>query len=251
MWTYPTYASNRCILSFRKGKDCFEYIGNRRFRVLVSCHVDRYSQAETKSAKGAIVSEIIQMVRNAPGGGYFARHDDEGNWMECGDDLAREKVGGLLRGSLHTQYKSAVPSKSKKRSSLRQDVDDDEEGNNTSRRSFHNSASTATPASTTTTSTTNAYPWNDSNDYDYDDDDILIASVNSTAIHHNHHHHQQLQQLQQQQDQQQQQQQHLQSSIMSLELSASSMCVEDLETSFSSLTFHSSNSSCNNCIAAT
>jgi len=93
-----------------KGKDYFDHVGNRRFRVLVSCHVERYAAASTKVAKSDIVTEIIASVRNA--GGCFAKfHQKDGRWYECGDALAREKVGGIFRDSLHTQYKSAAKTK--------------------------------------------------------------------------------------------------------------------------------------------
>jgi hypothetical protein len=93
-----------------RGKESFNHAGNRRFRTLASMFIDRYSQADTKAAKTAIVSEIITVIRQA--GGNFCKYYSKCDaWFEVGDHHAREKVSGLLRDLLHTQYRSSAKAK--------------------------------------------------------------------------------------------------------------------------------------------
>jgi hypothetical protein len=99
-----------------RGKDSFNHVGNRRFRALATMFIERYSGADRKAAKSAIVSEIITMIRQA--GGNFCKHK-RGTWFEVGDHYAREKVGALLRDLLHTQYRSSAKAKVVRRTTTR------------------------------------------------------------------------------------------------------------------------------------
>jgi hypothetical protein len=95
-----------------RGKDTFNHVGNQRFRTLASMFLERYSRAITKAAKSVIVSEIIDVIRNA--GGNFCKFK-KGVWVEVGNHCAREKVGSLLRDFLHTQYRSSAKAKISRR----------------------------------------------------------------------------------------------------------------------------------------
>jgi hypothetical protein len=91
-----------------RGRDCFESVGNRRFRILVQCQLGRYSLAETKAAKSRVVTDVVDAIRNA--GGAFVK-GKKGCWYEVGDAVAREKVGSLIRDFLFTRYRSSSKSK--------------------------------------------------------------------------------------------------------------------------------------------
>jgi hypothetical protein len=91
-----------------RGKDSFNHVGNRRFRILASMFIDRYSRADSKIAKSAIVSEIIAVIRQA--GGTFCKYQ-KGAWADVGEHQAREKVSSLLRDLLHTEYRSSAKAK--------------------------------------------------------------------------------------------------------------------------------------------
>jgi hypothetical protein len=92
-----------------RGKENFNHIGNRRFRILTSMSMERYSRTDNnKATKSAIVSEIVAIVRQA--GGNFCKYKT-GEWYEVGDYYAREKVSSLLRDLLHTQYRSSAKAK--------------------------------------------------------------------------------------------------------------------------------------------
>jgi hypothetical protein len=70
--------------------------------------IETYSEAASKAAKSAIVSKILEVIRQA--GGHFCKYES-GAWFDVGDHCAREKVSALLRDLLHTQYRSSAKSK--------------------------------------------------------------------------------------------------------------------------------------------
>jgi hypothetical protein len=107
-----------------RGKDSFNHVGNRRFRALASMFIERYSQSGSKVAKSAIVSEIIDVIRQA--GGNFCKVQ-KGAWFEVGDHQAREKVSALLRDLLHTQYRSSAKAKVARRWSMQRNQEQDEQ----------------------------------------------------------------------------------------------------------------------------
>jgi hypothetical protein len=109
-----------------RGRETFNHVGNRYFRILASTFIERYSQAGSKAgstagskaAKSAIVSEIIAIIRQKAGRNFYKY--ERGAWFEVGDQYAREKVGALLRDLLHTQYRSSAKAKSSRRKILKQ-----------------------------------------------------------------------------------------------------------------------------------
>jgi hypothetical protein len=103
-----------------RGKISFNHVGNRRFRILTGMFVERYSRADSRSAKSVIVSDIIAVIHQA--GGMFCKYH-RGVWAEVGDHQAREKVGSLLRDLLHTQYRSSAKAKVGRRWSMQNDQD--------------------------------------------------------------------------------------------------------------------------------
>jgi hypothetical protein len=90
---------------------CTASKGNRYLRFLVNNFRHPYSEARNKVQKSAIVSTIIDKVKQAsPKSGGFIKYED-GNWWEVDDAFAREKIGGLFRDFLHTQYRSSTKAK--------------------------------------------------------------------------------------------------------------------------------------------
>jgi hypothetical protein len=79
------YPGNYCVICGR-GKDCFNAVGNRRFRVIVSMFLERYSKTGTKTQKSRIVSEVVDVVRSS--GGVFCKLE-KGRWWDIGDITAR------------------------------------------------------------------------------------------------------------------------------------------------------------------
>jgi hypothetical protein len=95
-----------------RGKDSYNHTGNQGFRIFTSTFMERYSRADSKSAKSDFVFNIVTVVRQA--GGHFCKYE-KGAWFEVGDRCAREKVSSLLRDMLHTKYRSSAKAKTNRR----------------------------------------------------------------------------------------------------------------------------------------
>lgn len=123
----PDYKPNNSTVLCGRGKEYYNNVGNRRFRVLVSMHLNRYSAASSKALKSYIVSQVVDAVREAGGG--FVRFDKKRNaYIEVGDAVAREKVGAVFRDCLHEQYSSSSKAKAARarQSRLQQPVRDED-----------------------------------------------------------------------------------------------------------------------------
>lgn len=107
-----------------RGRIAVNHTGNKRFKLIVESSLQRYSNAPSKLAKSAIVSDIVETIRqSSPGGGFVKK---EGSmWYEAGDHLAREKVGQCLRDMLHSKYRSSTKAKKLSRK-VKQSMLDDE-----------------------------------------------------------------------------------------------------------------------------
>lgn len=95
-----------------RGRRAFDAIGNRRLAVIASLFVERYANATKKEEKTLIVSEILNMMQSAcPNRQHaFVRYSG-GRWFRVQNLHAREKIGTVLRDSLHSKYKSSTKSK--------------------------------------------------------------------------------------------------------------------------------------------
>jgi hypothetical protein len=95
-------------ISHRRGKDSYNHEGNKCLRILASTFAQRYSRADDKTVKSALVFNVVTMIRQA--GGHFCKYEN-GAWFEVGDRCAREKVSAYFRDMLHTQYRSSAKAK--------------------------------------------------------------------------------------------------------------------------------------------
>ena len=96
-----------------RGKASWNHSGNRHFRALVKRSTEAYSNVKTRAERSTIVSAIVDAVR-VKGNGFVKREDDV-EWIEVGDLLAREKIGQMLRNSLSNKYRSSIKSKKRRR----------------------------------------------------------------------------------------------------------------------------------------
>jgi hypothetical protein len=103
---------------------CADAIGNRRLRVIIGTFLEQYSKALSRIEKSTIVSTIVDIVQDACPVGAFVKFED-GQWWEVGDFAARERVGSMLRDSLHDQYKSSSKAKLARRRAKQEGSDKD------------------------------------------------------------------------------------------------------------------------------
>lgn len=93
-----------------RGKLNTEAIGNRRLRVLALTVLPQYKQCTNKIDKTAVVTRLVDMVREACPTGAFVKQIN-GRWWECDGHACREKVGYVLRDLLHERYRSSSKAK--------------------------------------------------------------------------------------------------------------------------------------------
>ena len=99
-----------------RGRKSSDAVGNRRLAVIASLFAQRYSEATKKDEKTHIVSAILEIMRSASPEPHhaFVRHC-KGSWFRVENLHAREKIGTVLRDTLHSKYRSSTKSKLAKR----------------------------------------------------------------------------------------------------------------------------------------
>lgn len=120
----PDYQPGPFDVICSRGSVPRKHAGNQWFISLVEQNCERYVQASGKMAKSLIVSEILDIVRS---NGGFVKQDEDQQWCETGDHLAREKIGQAFRDRLHTNYSSSSKAKLEKRKSNKSSNDNGSE----------------------------------------------------------------------------------------------------------------------------
>jgi hypothetical protein len=106
-----------------RGMKYTKAVGNRRLQVIATMFLHKYSLANRKDDKTEIVTEILEIVKNACPDEHFAfvkYHD--GRWWEVETLIAREKIGAVLRDSLHSKYRSSTKSKLARRRAQKRSI---------------------------------------------------------------------------------------------------------------------------------
>ena len=93
------------VLCDRK-KMARQHTGNLNFQKLIQKYSPDYGKAKSKPERSAVVTEIINAVRDKATGG-FVKFDRKMGWIEVGERLAREKTSSHLREALGNKYRSS------------------------------------------------------------------------------------------------------------------------------------------------
>jgi hypothetical protein len=110
----PHFIPSAYSVLLGRGKLCSEAVGTRRLKVITSRYLEEYSNAASRVDKSSVVTKIVDIVQEACPVGAFVKYEG-GHWFEVSDNIAREKVGAVLRDALHEQYKSSTKAKLAKR----------------------------------------------------------------------------------------------------------------------------------------
>jgi hypothetical protein len=87
-----------------RDRHAHKHAGNKKFRVLISWHRDKYQNARCRDEKTRITKEIVSSIHEC--GGRFLKKDENTEiWYDVGDDYAHEKVSHALRSSKDTKKK--------------------------------------------------------------------------------------------------------------------------------------------------
>ena len=49
----------------QRGKSCIDHVGNRRFKVCIKNHLDRYMNATTRQEKSDVITVIVRSIRSS------------------------------------------------------------------------------------------------------------------------------------------------------------------------------------------
>lgn len=92
------------IICGDRSKHAMNHVGNRRFKIIINMHLDKYRHAPSRVDKTLIVISIVDWIRQSDPCGHFVRKDRRtGTWVDIGDQQAREKVGYALRDAINLQ----------------------------------------------------------------------------------------------------------------------------------------------------
>lgn len=105
-----------------RGRTCFSHIGNDKYRLLISKHVESYQSAPTKKAKMNVIHEIVDIVITR-GGRFLVRDQGGGNWTDGGIKQGKKKTGHALRDALRGRVKYTLGNINKNTSSAIDNLD--------------------------------------------------------------------------------------------------------------------------------
>lgn len=79
------------------GRESVSYnnIGNRRFRIFISLHLNKYTEAEGRRRKGQVIRSLLHILTNEIGARFF--RFSHGKLVELTENQIRQKVGHALR----------------------------------------------------------------------------------------------------------------------------------------------------------
>lgn len=103
-------SSYDCICG--RGKQIYNHIGNVRFRLIVSLHMERYVVARSRLDKALVVASVVDSVQ-AKNGRFIKMDDTTKTWIELIDHVTREKVGHALRDAICAREKDTKQSNRK------------------------------------------------------------------------------------------------------------------------------------------
>jgi hypothetical protein len=80
-----------------RGKAAYTAQGNRRLKIIVTQYFQQYSESRKRIDKSAIVSRVVNMVKQVAAPEVAFVKFEQGQWWQVEDGVAHEKVGRLFR----------------------------------------------------------------------------------------------------------------------------------------------------------
>ncbi|CAB9501120.1 Nitrilase family, member 2 [Seminavis robusta] len=111
----PDYKPGENEVICVRGRVSQKHPGNIKLReIVVGQYLKRYTECASKFEKSLMVTEIVQHMKDRSTVGAFVRKIGD-RWYKAPEQLAREKVGQLLRNLNPEKYKSSNKAKKAKR----------------------------------------------------------------------------------------------------------------------------------------
>jgi hypothetical protein len=85
-----------------RGKGSYNYVGNKRCRVIVNSFLGEYDKCNTRQDRSVVVSKVLDFVKDAcPIGGFITQ--ENGSWYTVDEKIAREKIFTMFRDCQNSQ----------------------------------------------------------------------------------------------------------------------------------------------------
>eukprot|EP00797_Seminavis_robusta_P000122 Sro100_g051130.1 n/a (242) ;mRNA; r:13136-13861 len=112
----PNFVPTNYSVILGRGKGAYNYVGNKRCRVIVKSFLGEYNKCNTRQERSVQVTKVLEIIREACPIGAFVKNEN-GSWYSVDEKIAREKIFTMFRDCQNSQARRS--SSSSLRSSLR------------------------------------------------------------------------------------------------------------------------------------
>ena len=114
----PDFEPTNYSVILGRGKGSYNYVGNKRCRVIVKTFLQDFYQRETRSDRAIVVSKVINIIKEACPIGSFIKMEN-GMWHQVSDKVAREKIFTMFRDVQNAESREALRATSSSPQKLR------------------------------------------------------------------------------------------------------------------------------------
>lgn len=82
-----------------RGKGNWSHRGNHFFKQIIKQNAQRYSEARSRNDKTIVINRVIELMKQR-GARFLKRDEASGEWLDIGEEQAREKTGHAMRDHL-------------------------------------------------------------------------------------------------------------------------------------------------------
>lgn len=102
----PDFTPTDYSVVLGRGKGAYNYIGNKRCRVIVKTFLQDFYSRETRSQRAVVVAKVIDIIKEACPIGSFVKIEN-GVWYQVSDKVAREKIFTMFRDVQNAEFREA------------------------------------------------------------------------------------------------------------------------------------------------
>jgi hypothetical protein len=80
-----------------RSRNAYHNVGNRRFRITICLHCQRYMEAKSREEKGVIITTVLRLLKDDVGARFVFLSAEGGFYVEISENEAQAKVSHALR----------------------------------------------------------------------------------------------------------------------------------------------------------